>query len=299
GSGLLLGKTQADLLNINVARHDAVKRTSLRLQGDALRCLQELGTLLVEIPSEKSWVNHYRQLRLEWNNAASSAVIHSASELPSDAEVLGRVNEFFAQQATVVCAAGGLPGELHKLWRATDADSYHLEYGYSCMGYEIAGGLGVKMALPDRDVVVMIGDGSYLMMNSEIATSVALRQKLIIVLLDNRGFGCINRLQTSLGGDGYNNLWDSSYEQVVAIDFAAHAAALGALSEKVSGLDELSAALQRAQQADRSYVVVIDTDPVASTDAGGTWWDVPVAEVSEHTAVQQAAARYQEQQKKR
>jgi 3D-(3,5/4)-trihydroxycyclohexane-1,2-dione acylhydrolase (decyclizing) len=299
GSGLLLGNAQVDLLSINVTRHDAVKRSSLRLQGDALRCLQELGTVLAESPSEKSWVNQYRQLRLEWNNAVSSAVIHSASELPSDAEVLGKVNDFFARQATVVCAAGGLPGELHKLWRAADTDSYHLEYGYSCMGYEIAGGLGVKMALPDRDVVVMIGDGSYLMMNSEIATSVALGQKLIIVLLDNRGFGCINRLQTLLGGVGYNNLWDSSYEQAVAIDFAAHAAALGALSEKVSSLDELSAALQRAQQADRSYVVVIDTDPVASTAAGGTWWDVPVAEVSEHSAVQQAAVRYQEQQKKR
>lgn len=299
GSGLLLGKEDIALLSINVARHDVVKRSAQRLQGDALRCLQELSAMLAAAPGEAQWSQRYRQLRLDWNLAASAAVIPSASELPSDAEVLGKVNECFAQQATVVCAAGGLPGELHKLWRAADADSYHLEYGYSCMGYEIAGGLGVKMALPDRDVVVMVGDGSYLMMNSEIATSVALGQKLIIVLLNNRGYGCINRLQTSLGGAGYNNLWDSSFEHPVDIDFAAHAAALGALSEKVSDLAELGAALERARSAERSYVVVIDTDPVASTEAGGTWWDVPVAEVSEHPAVKAAAADYQQKKTNR
>jgi 3D-(3,5/4)-trihydroxycyclohexane-1,2-dione acylhydrolase (decyclizing) len=299
GSGVLLGNPAADILSINVSRHDLIKRSAVRLQGDARRCLEELSARLGESSSDKAWMQRYRQLRLEWNNAVDDAVRHSASELPSDAEVLGRVNHCFMHQATVVCAAGGLPGELHKLWRAADADSYHLEYGYSCMGYEIAGGLGVKLALPQRDVVVMVGDGSYLMMNSEIATSVAMGLKLIIVLLDNRGFGCINRLQTSLGGDAYNNLWQSSFGQNHNVDFAAHAASLGALSEKVAGLDELDAALQRARAADRTYVVVIDTDPVASTAAGGVWWDVPVAEVSEHAAVQQAAAHYQDQQKKR
>jgi 3D-(3,5/4)-trihydroxycyclohexane-1,2-dione acylhydrolase (decyclizing) len=143
------------------------------------------------------------------------------------------------------------------------------------------------------------------MKNSELATSAALGEKLIVVLLDNRGIGCINRLQTSLGGAAYNNLWNSSYAttpqiaRITQIDFAAHAAALGALSEKATSLDELTAALQRARAADRSTVVVIDTDPVASTQAGGAWWDVPVAEVSEHAAVKQAAALYQDQQKKR
>jgi 3D-(3,5/4)-trihydroxycyclohexane-1,2-dione acylhydrolase (decyclizing) len=301
GSGLLLGNSVTEILSINVARHDLVKRSALRLQGDALRSLEELDIELAtgSHALDKSWTARYQQLRLEWNTAVSNALVHSASELPSDAEVLGRVNEYFAEKSTVVCAAGGLPGELHKLWRASDADSYHLEYGYSCMGYEIAGGLGVKMALPKREVVVMVGDGSYLMMNSEIATSVALGLKLIIVLLDNRGFGCINRLQTSLGGAGYNNLWESSYPQSPDIDFAVHAAALGALSEKVASLDELSAALQRARKAPRTYIVVIDTDPIASTAAGGTWWDVPVAEVSEHADVQKASANYQTQQKNR
>jgi 3D-(3,5/4)-trihydroxycyclohexane-1,2-dione acylhydrolase (decyclizing) len=170
------------------------------------------------------------------------------------------------------------------------------------MGYEIAGGLGVKMALPERDVVVMVGDGSYLMLNSEIATSVALRQKLIIVVLDNRGFGCINRLQTSLGGKGYNNLLASSYDGDDAaprIDFAQHAAALGATAEKIGNIGELAAALQRARESDRTCVGVIDTDPIESTAAGGTWWDVPVAEVSENAAVRAAAKTYQGQQKKR
>jgi len=145
----------------------------------------------------------------------------------------------------------------------------------------------------------MVGDGSYLMLNSEIATSIALETKLIIVVLDNRGFGCINRLQTSLGGEGYNNLWDSSYNVVPEIDFAAHAASLGAKSEKIERLVQLEAALMRAREADRTYVIVIDTDPVASTPEGGTWWDVPVAEVSDHADVRQAAENYQKQAGKR
>jgi 3D-(3,5/4)-trihydroxycyclohexane-1,2-dione acylhydrolase (decyclizing) len=170
------------------------------------------------------------------------------------------------------------------------------------MGYEIAGGIGVKMAYPDRDVVVMVGDGSYLMLNSEIATSIAIGQKIILVVLDNRGFACINRLQTSLGGLGYNNLLQSSYSEpgdAPQIDFAQHAAALGAHAEKVASVGELDAALQRARSAPHTAVVVIDTDPLPSTEAGGTWWDVPVAEVSDKETVTAAATKYQEQQKKR
>ena len=170
------------------------------------------------------------------------------------------------------------------------------------MGYEIAAGIGAKMARPQRDVVVMVGDGSYLMLNSEIATSVALDTKITIVVLDNRGFGCINRLQTSLGGRGYNNLMQSSYggaDKAPNIDFAQHAAALGAQAEKVASLDDLGAALQRAQEATRTAVVVIDTDPLPSTEAGGTWWDVPVAETSTSGSVSDASVQYQEKQKER
>ena len=157
------------------------------------------------------------------------------------------------------------------------------------MGYEIAGGLGVKLAAPDREVVVMVGDGSYLMLNSEIATSVAMGAKLIIAVLDNRGFGCISRLQQETGGAPFNNLLD---EAAPAIDFAAHAASLGARSEKVEGIAALEAALVRAKASDRTYVIVIDTDPALSTDAGGAWWDVAVPQVSERAEVRAARADY-------
>ncbi len=188
------------------------------------------------------------------------------------------------------------------MWRANDPDSYHLEYGYSCMGYEIAGGIGAKLACPDRDIVVMVGDGSYLMLNSEIATSVAMGTKLVIVVLDNRGFGCINRLQTSLGGRGYNNLMQSTYsgpDKAPQIDFAMHAASLGAHAEKVESIADLDAALERARQANHTAVVVIDTDPLPSTQEGGTWWDVPVAEVSDNDDVNAASVEYQIRQKER
>jgi 3D-(3,5/4)-trihydroxycyclohexane-1,2-dione acylhydrolase (decyclizing) len=195
----------------------------------------------------------------------------------------------------VVCAAGGLPGELHKLWRAGDSTGYHLEYGYSCMGYEIAGGLGVKLAHPGREVCVMVGDGSYLMMNSEIATSVALGAKLTVVLLDNRGFGCIERLQAATGGASFNNLLGDAAPRV---DFAAHARSLGAHAEKVDGLDKLEGALERALRSKKTSVVVIDTDPRRGTAEGGAWWDVAITGVPKSAAQKSARAAYERARKK-
>jgi 3D-(3,5/4)-trihydroxycyclohexane-1,2-dione acylhydrolase (decyclizing) len=302
GSGLLIGRSDCRILGINIARYDLNKRSSLALRGDARRCLTELIPLLSSWEVCKSWRQRQAELRAEWHMSVDAAFAPGVEELPSDAEVIGVVNQQFMNNATVVCAAGGLPGELHKLWRCTESKSYHVEYGYSCMGYEIAGGMGVKMACPERDIVVMVGDGSYLMLNSEIATSIALGQKLIIVVLDNRGFGCINRLQTSLGGKAYNNLWDSSYTNggdIPDINFAQHAASLGAHAVKVNSLEALESALERARDHEKTSVVVIDTDPVASTQAGGTWWDVPVAEVSENTSVNQEAENYRTIQKDR
>lgn len=302
GSGLLLGRPDCPLLSINIGLHDNYKRAAIPVRGDALRSLTEIEGLLSAYQSESNWMLRAQQLSQEWLQSAAAVQAPSGKPLPSDAEVIGVVNEQFIENSTVVCAAGGLPGELHKLWRASDSQSYHAEYGFSCMGYEIAGGIGVKMAHPERHVVVMVGDGSYLMLNSEIATSVALDQKLIIVVLDNRGFACINRLQTSLGGKGYNNLWDSSYavpENIPVIDFAAHAASLGARAEKVSNLSDLDAALARAKDSAVTSVVVIDTDPVISTAAGGTWWDVPVAQVSDNPQVNQASVEYHNKQKER
>lgn len=295
GSGIVIGRPDCRMLAINVARHDLAKRSAVALQSDALRALEQLDRRLDRTAITSEWIELAQRLRNEWTEVVTATVSTQTGNLPSDANVLGSVNQAFTENGTVVCAAGGLPGELHKLWRAGDPDSYHVEYGYSCMGYEIAGGLGAKMAKPERDVVVMVGDGSYLMMNSEIATSVGLGRKLIIVLLDNGGFGCINRLQTSGGSDGYNNLLDSSYatpDAAPQIDFVAHARALGAHAEKADGIDALEAALARARTADRTYVVVIETDPTASTEAGGAWWDVPIAEVSDSAAVRAAFTDY-------
>ena len=295
GSGLLIGRPDCNLLSINVARHDLAKRSAVSLQSDARCALELLEARLDSTNLAPDWAERTQRLRNEWSRAVTDAVTKQPGNLPSDANVLGIVNQAFEENAVVVCAAGGLPGELHKLWRASDQDAYHVEYGYSCMGYEIAGGLGVKLARPERDVVVLVGDGSYLMLNSEIATSVALGRKLIVVLLDNGGFGCLNRLQASCGTDGYNNLLDGSYatpEAAPSIDFAAHARSLGAKAEKVDGIDSLGSALQRARDAERTCVVVIDTDPTASTAAGGAWWDVPVAEVSDSVSVDAAFEDY-------
>jgi 3D-(3,5/4)-trihydroxycyclohexane-1,2-dione acylhydrolase (decyclizing) len=193
-----------------------------------------------------------------------------------------------------------LPGELHKLWRTSTPGGYHVEYGYSCMGYEIAGGIGVKMAHPEREVVVLVGDGSYLMMNSEIATSVMLGLKLVVVVLDNRGFGCINRLQQACGGAPFNNLLDDcirAMPEPPRVDFAAHAIALGARAENAANIAELEQALARARASERTYVVAIETDPHRATQEGGWWWDVAVPEVSPREKVREARERYEEGKK--
>ena len=281
----------ARLFQVNVQAFDAHKHGAAPVVGDARCVVEALARHLAGWQSPQA-IDH--DAMTQWNAAVDAATAgDDASTLPSDAQVIGAVQASFDDDAIVVCAAGGLPGELHKLWRSARSDGYHLEYGYSCMGYEIAGGLGVKLAAPDREVVVMVGDGSYLMMNSELATSVMLGLKLIVVVLDNRGFGCINRLQRATGSPGFNNLLaDARHQTLPDIDFAAHARSLGAHAEKATTLGELRAALIRARRADRSSVVVIDTDPLRTTEAGGCWWDVAVPEVSERPEVNAARADY-------
>jgi 3D-(3,5/4)-trihydroxycyclohexane-1,2-dione acylhydrolase (decyclizing) len=287
GSGKLIRDFDERLVAVNVARHDAIKRGALALRGDVLATLGELSPALSGWAAEPAWGEHTRTLVAEWNLAVDTAT-RAAAGLPTDAQVLGAVNRALGKGATVVCAAGGLPGELHKLWRCAEPGSYHLEYGYSCMGYEIAGGLGVKMADPARIVAVLVGDGSYLMMNSELATSVASGMPLLVVLCDNRGFGCIHRLQRATAGEAHNNLWKDSFPAEVPIDFVAHARSLGAEAEKVADAAALEAAVARARSARRTTVLVIETDPQSGTAAGGAWWNVPVAEVSEDARVRAA-----------
>ena len=283
-------------LQVNVNTHDAYKHGAAAMIGDAREVLDGLRRALAGHQVPKAWSESVATGRAAWQEAWNRAVRppEAGQDLPSDAQVIGAVGRWARNETTVVCAAGGLPGELHKLWRPASAAGYHVEYGFSCMGYEIAGGLGVKLAEPGREVVVMVGDGSYLMLNSEIATAVMLGLKLVIVVLDNRGFGCINRLQKATGGAPFNNLLaDSRQKSPAPVDFAAHAAALGAQSEKVADIDALSAALVRARAAARTYVVVIDTDPQAATQAGGAWWDVAVPETSERDSVLQARHEYE------
>jgi len=289
GSAQLIQKSDRPVVGLNVQPFDAYKFNALPLIADADVGVRQLSAALADWTSAPAWREQAANQLRKWNEVASIATAGTATSVPSDAQVIGAVQRSSQPTDIVVCAAGGLPGELHKLWRAGAPGGYHLEYGYSCMGYEIAGGLGVKLAQPNREVFVMVGDGSYLMMNSEIATSIQLNQKLIIILLDNRGFGCIERLQNATGNASFNNLLANSAPRV---DFPAHARSLGAHASLLDSLDQLPAAIAAARQADLTSVLVIATDPRKSTTAGGTWWDVPVPEVSQRPEVQHAREAY-------
>ncbi|HEV2559380.1 MAG TPA: 3D-(3,5/4)-trihydroxycyclohexane-1,2-dione acylhydrolase (decyclizing) [Microvirga sp.] len=295
GSWALFKDPECRIVGLNVQAFDALKHGAHALVCDARVGLEALSEALPEWRAQAPWTERAREEHARWLGVADRYTGETNAALPSDAQVIGAVQRQASASDVVVCAAGGLPGELHKLWRAGAPGGYHLEYGYSCMGYEIAGGLGVKMAQPEREVIVLVGDGSYLMMNSEIATSVMLGLKLTIVVLDNRGYGCINRLQRATGGESFNNLLQHTrHVTLPPIDFAAHAASLGALARKVESVAGLEAAIRVARSADRTSVLVIDTDPLLATDAGGHWWDVAVPEVSTRAEVRAARAAYEE-----
>jgi 3D-(3,5/4)-trihydroxycyclohexane-1,2-dione acylhydrolase (decyclizing) len=294
-SWTVFGDLSGRLVSLNVAPFDVAKHDSIPLVADARQGLAALEAGLGDWQASSAWQAIAHERMVDWNRAVDRVTAPVDSDLPTDAQVLGAVNRAAGPNSVVVCAAGGLPGELHKLWRTAKPGGYHLEYGFSCMGYEIAGGLGVKLARPDEDVFVMVGDGSYLMLNSELATSVMLGKKLIVVLLDNRGFGCINRLQQVCGGAPFNNLLRDALhgpDGLPEVDFAAHARALGSEAEKVTGVAELAKALERAKASPKTYTIVIDTDPIPTTEDGGCWWDVAVPEVSNRAEVKAAREVY-------
>ena len=303
GSRTLFNNSGNKLIQLNVASFDAIKHNAHPLIADAKLGLSVLNAALADWKAQEQWQKLARDAIESWNHYYDKVTaphgVSTKTGLPSDAQVLGAVKRASDAQDTLVCAAGGLPGELHKLWRTDHSKGYHVEYGYSCMGYEIAGGLGVKMATPETDVFVVVGDGSYMMLNSELATSVMLGYKIIVVVLDNRGFGCINRLQNATGGAPFNNLLEHCQTidgGAPKLDFSGHAAAMGALSEKVASLDELEAAIGRAKSADRSYLITLDTDPYETSD-GGFWWDVAVPETSMRGEVNSAYDRYKKAKK--
>jgi 3D-(3,5/4)-trihydroxycyclohexane-1,2-dione acylhydrolase (decyclizing) len=298
GSWALFKNESKKIIGLNVQPFDAGKHRALTLVADAREGLKELEQAIAGWAAPSAWTENAKQGKAEWGKAAASVTAATNAVLPSDAQVIGAVQRVMGSEVILLHAAGGLPGELHKLWEAGSPGTYHAEYGYSTMGYEIAGGLGVKMARPDQEAVVMVGDGSYLMLNSEIATSVMLGLKLTIVLLDNRGFGCINRLQMAAGGASFNNLFEHTKHEVLpGIDFVAHAKSLGAIAEKASSIADLEAALEKAKSAPRTAVIVIETDPLVSTGAGGHWWDVAVPEVSPRKEVEAARGAYEEKRK--
>ena len=295
GSWALFKNGAKTVIGLNVQAFDAGKHRALTLVGDAREGLKELEKAIGGWTAPAAWTSNAKKGKAEWQKAADKVTAATNALLPSDAQVIGAVQRALGSGVTLINASGGLPGELHKLWQAGAPGSYHGEYGFSTMGYEIAGGLGIKMAKPDQEVVVMIGDGSYLMLNSEIATSVMVGLKLTIVLLDNRGFGCINRLQMATGGANFNNLLkDARHDVLPDIDFVAHAASLGAIAEKASSIADLEALLGRSRKNGRTTVVVIDTDPLISTEAGGHWWDVAVPEVSARKQVRSARKAYEQ-----
>ncbi len=297
-------------ININVAPLDASKQFALPLVGDAKVTLEELLELLEPLDKsgvyrvEASYRAQAERLHAEWDAEVERIYAIRHMPLPSQGELIGAVNERSAPDAIMVCAAGSLPGDLHKVWRARHPKNYHMEYGYSCMGYEIAGGLGIKMAAPDRDVYVMVGDGSYLMMNSEIVTSIQERYKLIIVLLDNSGYKSIGALSRSLGQEGFgtryvyphNGRWPTDAAgtdvQTLPVDLAANARSLGAHVVECKTYADFVAALETVRTTDRTSVIYIQDDRYLAIPNYEGWWDVPVAEVSEMPSVQAARAEW-------
>ncbi len=295
GSWALFKSGDLKILALNVAPYDTAKHEAEPLISDAKVGLTELSEALRGWKADPAVAERAAKEKAAWLEAAGKALAATNAELPSDAQVIGAVVRALGVDNTIVVnAAGGLPGELHKLWLATQPGGYHMEYGFSCMGYEIAGGLGVKMARPESEVVVMVGDGSYMMLNSEIATSVSLGLKLVVVVLDNHGYGCINRLQMETGGANFNNLWqDCAMVAQPDIDFAKHAESMGAIAVKVSSIGELEPALETARANAKTTVVVIETHPLIVTEAGGHWWDVAVPEVSARREVEEAREKYE------
>jgi 3D-(3,5/4)-trihydroxycyclohexane-1,2-dione acylhydrolase (decyclizing) len=287
-------------INLNVAELDAYKHAALPLIGDARVTLEELRAVLGGWKVAHGYAAEIASLKNAWEREVDDIYAPRGGTPITQGEVIGIVNEFSAPDAVVVCAAGSLPGDLHKLWRTRTPGGYHLEYGYSCMGYEIAGGLGIRMAEPDRDVYVMVGDGSYLMMAQEIATAVQERVKLTVLVLDNEGFASIGGLSKAVGCDGFGTRYQRRSDSgeldgpPVGVDFVANAASMGAHAVRAEGREAIQSALRDAWARDGVSVIVIPVDRHKSVGGRESWWDVPVAETSPLSDVRRARAEYEQ-----
>jgi 3D-(3,5/4)-trihydroxycyclohexane-1,2-dione acylhydrolase (decyclizing) len=292
GSWTVFRNESVRIVGINVARFDATKHLALPVVGDARETLRELSGRLGEYRASDSWSDTAAAETAQYHAYIDkiAAPDSSPNELPTYAQVVGAIDRLADEQDYALAAAGGFPGEVNNGWRQKALNSFDCEYGFSCMGYEISGGWGAAMALPDKDVTVFVGDGSYLMLNSDLYSSVLSGHKMTVIVCDNGGYAVINRLQVNQGGVPFNNLIaDSRIVEEVRVDFAAHAAAMGCRTETVSTIAELEAAWLRAKQADRTTVIAMQTHQNAWTE-GGSWWEVGVPEVSSSEAVQAARA---------
>lgn len=293
-------------ININITEFDAHKHGGLALTGDAKIILEELTEELKDFKVANSYRKEVAEFNKSWDEKVTFAYNAVDKDLPSQSEVIGAVNDFIEPRDVVLCASGSAPGDLHKLWRTRDSKGFHLEYGYSCMGYEISGGLGAKMACPDREVYVILGDGGYLMMPSEIITSLQEGYKLTIVLIDNNGFASIGGLSKAIGSEGFGTKYlyrDQESGQLAGeplpVDLAKNAESLGAKVFKAKDVASFNEALKKAKEEVRTTVIYIETVPERKMAGyGHAWWDVPIAEVSTSESVQKARENYEEQKKK-
>ncbi len=309
-SHTVFGNPHLHFINLNVLDFDAHKNSGLALVGDVRAGIEALSARLRGYAVDASYRDLAAQLTREWDKEVDRLYRLAHQPLPAQSEVIGAVNEAAGPRDVVVCAAGSMPGDLHKLWRTRDPKQYHVEYGYSCMGYEIAGALGVKMAAPDREVFSLVGDGSYLMLSSEIVTALQEGIKLVIVLVDNHGFNSIGSLSRSLGMDGFGTQYrfrkngslglDSEKPSgaVLPIDLAANAASLGAMAVRVKTIEDLRSALSDAKRTDRTSVICIEVDRYEEVPSYESWWDVPVPEAMGVEAVKAAREGYEASKKK-
>ncbi|MBT04137.1 MAG: 3D-(3,5/4)-trihydroxycyclohexane-1,2-dione acylhydrolase (decyclizing) [Crocinitomicaceae bacterium] len=274
------GLIKAPVYSINVQAHDLTKHQSKPILGDAKVSLQLLKALSTNYKVSSGYISKYTAAKEKWLKDLEKITAPSLmNSLPSDSQVIGAVNRSVPENTIVIGAAGSMPGELHKLWKVLDQNTYHMEYGYSCMGYEISAGIGVNLATPNRPNVVFSGDGSYLMMNSELATAAMMGISMTLILTNNKGYGCINRLQKATGGAEFNNLFsDSKFDKQIEIDFVSHAKSMGAKAVYVSEIAELEVEVKNTIRKKGVKVIVIDTDPNISTVEGGAWWDVAIPE---------------------
>jgi 3D-(3,5/4)-trihydroxycyclohexane-1,2-dione acylhydrolase (decyclizing) len=284
--------------NINVAAFDAAKHSGLAVVADARAALEALADALAGHRVDEEWERRAAQESAAWAAEVDRLVHAGHAPLPSQAEVIGAVNAAAGPADVVVCAAGSMPGDLHKLWRARDPKGYHVEYGYSCMGYEIPGGIGVKLAAPEREVFVMIGDGSYLMLPGELVTAVAERVKLIVVLVDNHGYSSIGALSRSVGSAGFGTHYREGIDDhdpgaPLPTDLALNAESLGARVLRTRAIADFRAALEEAKAAEGPVVVHVEVDRYVGVPSYESWWDVPVAAVADDPAVRAARDEYE------